>query len=144
MNNEQEKEICSEIRTISNLIKRKLEADLSKNEENITLLKGKIISYLYYQKGDIFQKDLEKLFVFRGSTATEILKSMEKSGLILKSSVSYDARLKKITLTKKAQDLHHQFIQDYQIFEKNLKKNISKKELELFFSILAKIKNNIL
>lgn len=56
----------------------------------------------------IYQKDIELEFNIRKSTATNILKLMERKGLITKKSVSNDSRLKEIVLTDKAKTLAHQ------------------------------------
>lgn len=142
MNND--KDICGEIRCVSNLIKRKVEFYLSQNGNiNITVLQGKIIAYLYHNNKEVFQKDLEEVFTIRRSTVTEILKVMEKNNFIKRESVSYDARLKKIILTQKSIDLHDAFLEDFKEIEKNIKKDIFEEELDVFFSVLEKIKSNI-
>lgn len=51
---------------------------------------------------DVFQKDLEAEFNIRRSTATNILKIMEKKELIKRESVESDSRLKKIIVLDKA------------------------------------------
>lgn len=133
------------IRIVSNLIKRKVESYLSsKHSFAITCLQGKIAGYLYaHSEKDIFQKDLEDIFSVRRSTITEVLKIMEKNGLIEKKSVEKDARLKKIVITKKAIDLHLEILEDIKEIEKIIKKDISEEELALFMSVLNKIKKNI-
>ncbi len=137
------KDIGFEIRVVSNLIKRKVESFLSQ-KYNITGLQGRIAGYLYnHMDEEIFQKDLEEVFTMRRSTVTEVLKTMEKNDLIEKKSVIYDARLKRIILTQKSIDLHEAFLEDIKEIEKNIKKGISDEELDLFFSVLEKIKDNI-
>lgn len=133
------------IRIVSNLIKRKVESYLSsKHCIAITSLQGKIAGYLYsHSEKDIFQKDLEEIFSVRRSTVTEVLKTMEKNGLIERHSVEKDARLKKIVITEKAINLHLKILEDIKEIEKIIKKGISEEELILFMSILNKIKNNV-
>ena len=50
---------------------------------------------------DVYQKDIEEEFQIRKSTATGILKLMEKHGFIRRESAQQDARLKRIVPTKK-------------------------------------------
>ncbi len=50
----------------------------------------------------VFQKDIEAEFNIRRSTATNILKIMEKKELIKRQTVESDSRLKKITVMDKA------------------------------------------
>ncbi len=87
---------------------------------------------------------MEKEFSIRRSTATAILQRMEENGLIKKEPVEYDARLKKITLTLKAYEIHTGIVNELKNLESELKKNISAQELEIFFSVIDKIKKNIL
>lgn len=56
---------------------------------------------------DIFQKDIEAEFNIRRSTATNILKIMEKKELIKRESVESDSRLKKIVVLDKSLRLKH-------------------------------------
>ena len=139
----EEKHIGFELKTINNLLKRKIENEISANEE-MTRNHAYILCFLYEQKErDIFQKDIEIEFSIRRSTATEILNLMEKNGLIKRMSYKKDARLKKILLTKKGLQIHQQTYNKIQIFEQKLKNNLTKEELGKFFSVLDKIKNNI-
>ncbi|PGS79274.1 hypothetical protein COD02_28605 [Bacillus thuringiensis] len=68
------------------------------------------ISYLC-EKQDIyvFQKDFEREFSIRKSTASRILKSMENNGLI--------ARLKKVVLTENAIKIHDSIMNCNSILE---------------------------
>ena len=55
-------------------------------------------------KGDIYQKDVEKEFQIRRSTATGTLQILEKNGFIRREPVKQDARLKKLVPTDKAKE----------------------------------------
>lgn len=128
------------IKRASVLIGRKLENKL----KNGTCNHGYIIGYIFSRKDqDTFQKDIEKEFSIRRSTATGIIKSMENKGLIKKEMVLSDARLKKIVLTKKAIDKQKEIERNLCNFDKSLKKYISKEEIENFFNVLDKIETNI-
>lgn len=139
------KTIGFEIRTISNLIKRKLEKSPTKQYiDNLTGTHGWIIGYLCHNSDkDIFQKDLENEFSIRRSTATGILKLMEKNELIIRESVPSDARLKKIILTQKALDIHKLVVKDIKQLETQLIQGLSNEEVEAFFSIIEKMKKNM-
>ena len=50
---------------------------------------------------EIYQKDIEQEFKVSRATASNMLQLMERKGLIVRESVSCDARLKKISLTRK-------------------------------------------
>lgn len=133
------------VRRLSNLIKR----DVEKSRLNLGLdpvkgVNGWAIAYFYENREkDIFQKDFENHFSIRGSTASNILKSMEQKGYIERIPVENDARLKKIILTESALELHKKVLTEIENREKRLRKNISSKELEIFFSTMEKLCENM-
>nr|WP_286173018.1 MarR family transcriptional regulator [Caproiciproducens sp. MSJ-32] len=92
---------------------------------------------------DVFQKDIEEKFTIRRSTVTGVLQSMERNGYIIRETVPYDARLKKIVLTEKAINLHDQVMLEIEEFEKRITRNVSEEELEIFIQILNKLKKNL-
>ena len=134
-----------EIHKTSRNIKRYADSDATKSYvEKMTGTHGWAVGYFYRNRDrDIFQKDFEQEFNIRRSTASSILSLMEKNGLIVRESVPYDARLKKIILTQKALDVHAIVVDAFDRFEKTMKKNISDQELQVFFSVLDKINSNM-
>lgn len=126
---------------LSNKIRRKL--DMFSSRKEFSGSHGRTLHFLLAQNGDIFQKDIEEEFSIRPSTATEMLKQMEKNGLIVRQPVAYDNRLKKIVLTDKALKYKQQVIEDIIELEENLTKGISEDELNLFFKVIEKMMDNI-
>ena len=105
---------------------------------------GWAINYFYENRDrDIFQKDFEEKFSIRRSTASNMLKLMEKDGYIKRVSVENDARLKKIVLTDKAVKIHTEICKDIAAREKKLRKGLTDEELEAFFRITEKLKKNM-
>ena len=105
---------------------------------------GWAIGYFYHNRHkDIFQKDFEKEFDIRRSTASNILSLMEKNGLIIRQSVPDDARLKKILLTEKAVEIHEKIEESFSKMEKDISQGISEEEMEAFLVTVDKIRNNI-
>ncbi len=94
-------------------------------------------------KGDVFQRDLEARFNIRRSTATGILKLMEKNGLIVRETVEYDARLKRLVLTEKAVKLHETIVREIDIIENTMRQGLSQEEFDSFFNTIEKIKKNL-
>lgn len=138
-----EEHIGFRIRQVSNLIRRNIEKQSEENEK-IQLLHAWGISYLYDNiDKDIFQKDFEKQFSIRRSTASNLLKIMESNGLIRRISVPNDARLKKIILTEKAKKIHQKIVEQTIEREKLLRNNLTDEEIKLFFSITDKIIKNL-
>jgi len=142
---EHNEHIGFQIKTLSNLIKRHINNTAAKKDiDNITGVHSWVIGYLYRnQDKDIFQRDLEREFSIRRSTATAILQLMEKNDIITRRPVDYDARLKKLELTPKALEIQERIINDICQFEEQLVRNISKEEIAAFFETIEKIKKNI-
>lgn len=139
-----QRQIGFEIRTINNLIKRYFEQHKPEGLEESTGVHGWAIGYFYENRNkDVFQRDFELHFSIRRSTATNMLKLMEKNGLIRRESVDYDARLKKIVLTEKAIAIHKSAIENIFFLEDTLKRGISEEELKLFYKVLDKVKDNL-
>ena len=108
-----QRHIGFEIRTINNLVKRYFEQHKPEEFKESTGVHGWAIRYFYENREkDVFQRDFEERFSIRRSTATNMLKLMEKNGLISRQSVDYDARLKKIVLTEKAIKIHNKATQN--------------------------------
>lgn len=141
----EQKRIGFEINHCSRLIRRYMDANATKSYiDEMTGTHGWALRYFYENKDkDIFQKDFEKKFDIRRSTASNILALMEKNGLIIREGVPQDKRLKKIILTKKATDIHRQVEAAFSKMENDLASDISEEELDIFFRTLKKIKSNI-
>lgn len=135
-----------EIKILENIIERKIISESKINERClVTLMQGKILGYLFKNKDTtIYQKDIEKTFKIRRSTASGVLQTMEKNGLIIRADSSEDARSKKIILTEtsiqKGKEIKNKMIN----FEKMLRKDIEQNDIDIFFKVINKVKNNIL
>ncbi len=134
-----------EIHRTSRIVKRYMDKDASKTYlDNITGTHGWVIGYLYNNRHrDIFQKDFEKEFDIRRSTASKILSLMESNDLIVRESVPYDARLKRIVLTEKAIEIQAVVERAFGKMEEKIKEGISEEELAVFFRVLDKVNKNM-
>ena len=133
-----------EIRKLNNLIKRYMESKKPEEFDKSTGVHGWAIRYFYENcDTDVFQRDFESRFSIRRSTATNMLKLMEKNGIIHRESVPYDARLKKIVLTEKAIEIHKKATKNIEMVENTLKNGITEEELIVFYNVVDKIKNNL-
>lgn len=141
---ERTKTIGFRVRTLSLAIKRAVDVKKSVKEGNCTNTHGWVIGYLYDNRNkNVYQKDIEKQFGVRRPTMTEILKLMEKNGLVRRVRDKSDARLKLIELTDLALEIHENHEKDIENFEKRIRKNISDEELDCFFRIIDKISENV-
>lgn len=134
-----------ELHRTSRIVKRYMDNDASKSYiEKMTGTHGWAVGFFYNNRDrDIFQKDFEKEFDIRRSTASNILSLMESNDLIKRESVPYDARLKKIVLTEKAIKSQCYVEEAFERLETKMKENISEAELRVFFSVLDKINSNL-
>ncbi len=111
---------------------------------SVTGMHGYFIHYLYENLDhDVYQKDLEKRFSIGRSAVTSALQLMEKNGLIIRESVPQDARLKKIILTEKALELHHQIEQENRAFERRLTEGLTETERETVLNAVRKMRRNL-
>ena len=91
----------------------------------------------------VYIKLVEQRFSVSRSTATGILQQMEKNGYLHRVSVERDARLKKLVLTEKAIRYHFHIVEEVRAMEECLVRDISPEELELFFSVVERMQENI-
>lgn len=126
---------------LSNKLRRKLDTLSSRKEFSGS--QGRTLHFLLAQREDVFQKDIEEEYSIRPSTATELLKQMEKNGLIFREPAPYDNRLKRIALTPKALTYQDQVVADLTQLEEELTKGISSEELETFFRVIEQMMDNL-
>ena len=136
--------VKKEFMSLSNLIRREMDASRLKRGLPVTAMHGFIIGYLHKNSGrDVFQKDIEEAFSYRRSTASTVLGLMEEKGLIERVGVPYDARLKKLVLTEKALEIVAAHEEDSAEVDARMVRGIPDEELEKFFSVLDKIIDNL-
>lgn len=126
---------------LSNKLRRKL--DMLSSRKEFSGSQGRTLHFLLAQTDDVFQKDIEEEYSIRPSTATELLKQMEKNGLIIRKPVNYDNRLKKIVLTDKALIYKNQVINDLTALEETLIKDIPEEKVKVFFEVIEKMMDNL-
>ncbi|OUQ14883.1 MarR family transcriptional regulator [Lachnoclostridium sp. An14] len=126
---------------LSNKLRRKLDMLSSRNEFSGS--QGRALHFLLAQTGDIFQKDIEEEYSIRPSTATELLKQMEKNGLLIREPAPYDNRLKRIVLTDKALVYKDQVVEELTDLEETLVRGIPEEKLEVFFEVIEKMMDNL-
>ena len=133
------------IKRISNLFKREVDRAITdRGIEELTGMQSFVIGYLARNnQRDVFQKDIEKEFSIRRSTATAMLQLLEKNGYITRVVDSDDARLKKIILTEKALERHKIISQEIDKTEERLYRGLSKEEILTFFKVAEKLKENL-
>ena len=106
---------------------------------------GNILNFILVegQKHSIYQKDIEKEFGLRPSTATEVLKALENKELICRVSEKQDARLKQMELTAKAKEIRHLIAAEIGESESILLKGITEEERQIFIAIGERMLKNL-
>lgn len=133
------------IRSLWQQIKHLMNRRLTENDGyGLTGMQFAIVSYIAKEslEREVFQKDLEQKFDIRKSTVTGILNTMERDGLLLRETVPYDARLRKMLLTDKALLAKKNTEQVIDSVESQLSKDLTEEEIATFLSLLEKISKN--
>ena len=138
-------EVGKTIKVLSNYLNRRLlQIPAFRNQEEITPVQGMLLGFIIEEEGDVFQKDIEEMFSLRRSTVSGALSSMEKNGLIIREKVAYDARLRKITATKRGEKIHSLIRSELGAIELQIRTGLTEEEMTAFFHTAEKIKRNLL
>ena len=131
------------INKISNSLRRRSVA--LQEKLGMSGAQGNILNYILVdgRKRPVYQKDIEKEFGLRPSTATEALKNLEAKGLICRISEKQDGRLKRIELTSKAEEIRHLITSEIAESENLLLKGITEEERRIFIEIGKKMLKNL-
>lgn len=138
------KEIGGQLASLTHMIKRRLQNELSGELMRISAANGYILAYLYEnKKNDVFQKDLEEHFNITRSTASKVLSLMETKGLIRRGGVDGDARLKKLVITDKGEEMIVELSAGRDRMEAKLTEGFDDDELERLCDYLKRMKANM-
>ena len=131
------------INKISNRLRRRSVA--LQEKLGMSGAQGNILNYILVdgRKRPVYQKDIEKEFGLRPSTATEALKNLEAKGLICRISEKQDGRLKRIELTSKAEEIRHLITSEIAESENLLLKGITEEERRICIEIGKKMLKNL-
>lgn len=134
--------IGHELRDVHQLLNQKIERERPK-EDKISHIQMRTLTFVYDQKENVFQRDVEQELHIRRSTATEILQRLERDGYITRKCLPNDARFKKIILTDLSLNLITNMRQHIAQTEQQLRQNIHEEDLAVFFSVMDQIRKNI-
>ena len=131
------------INTLSHQLKRQMCAHES--EDSLTNMQRHVLHYILFQslQHDIYQKDLEKEFQIRRSTASGTLQLLEKNGFIRREAVERDARLKKIVPTDKARGVREHILGNIRYMESTLRRGIPEEKLKVCMEVLEQMSANL-
>ena len=131
-------------RKVDKLIQKYFSTRMVSDGKELTRMQSSTIRYLIENEDqDVFQKDYERDFSITGATATNILKLMEKDGIIERVPLERDARLKKLTLTEKGYRLDEKVRENIDHLEAAFRNGLTEEELTIFSGILDKMTQNL-
>lgn len=141
-----DKNIFNSIKELEKGIVRKIMNETSHDEmySKPSIAQMQIIKYILKHDGKtIYQRDLEEVFNLRRATISGILKTMEKNNVIIRVCDPNDARGKIVILSDDAKKFFKEKETLFKKLETVLKKDISKEELETFYKVILKMRDNI-
>lgn len=113
-------------------------------DKEITTTQMEILLYIFKNEDkDIYQKELENVLNLRRATVSGVLQTMEKNNLITRITDAEDTRTKKIILNEETRNIFLKQLKQFDEIEKVIVDGISEKELEVFFEVIQKMKNNV-
>lgn len=142
----EDKNIFNSIKELEKGIVRKIMSETSHDEmfSKPSIAQMQIIKYiLKHEEETIYQRDLEEVFNLRRATISGILKTMEKNNVIIRVCDPNDARGKIVILSDDAKKFFKEKETLFKKIETVLKKDISKEELETFYKVILKMRDNI-
>lgn len=126
---------------LSNKLRRKIDAFSSRKD--LSGAQGRVLHFLLAQPGDVFQKDIEEEYSLRPPSASELLKKMERSGLIRREPLPQDARMKRIIVSDKALQYKDKVVADINDLEEELTRGISQADMDTFFRVIKQMLDNV-
>lgn len=112
--------------------------------KSITGTNGWILGVVAHSRDcEIFQRDLEEKFGITRSTVSKVVNLMVRKGLLERSPVEYDARLKKLSLTEKSKELLSYMGEDHENMETVLFRGFSEEEKAQMHSYISRMKGNL-
>lgn len=142
----EDKNIFNSIKELEKGIVRKIMSETSHDEmySKPSIAQMQINKYILKHDGKtIYQRDLEEVFNLRRATISGILKTMEKNNVIIRVCDPNDARGKIVILSDDAKKFFKEKETLFKKLETVLKKDISKEELETFYKVILKMRDNI-
>lgn len=137
--------VCFSLQATNHQLKKAIASKMAEiSDDQNNMMQSRIIGFIHSrQNKDIFQKDIEELLKIRRSTATGMLNTLEKKGLLERQPVSYDARLKKLVITPKGIQFSEKAVECIQSVERKVRSGLTEEEIENFFDVLNKIRKNM-
>ena len=108
-------EVIGVLHKVDNQIKRKIDQVALKHD--LTGIQAFFLKCIHDKssEGDLFQRDLEKMFDIRRSSVSTMISCVEKKGYIKRVSIPTDKRVNKIILTEEGMKKHEEVDADLKL-----------------------------
>ena len=141
---EKRQAVAHQLKIAANKTTRLAEASIpAEVRRDVTPVQSHIVGYLYHNRERaLYQRDVEAEFSISRATASKLLTAMERGGLIRRSAVAGDARLKKLELTDKALVHMEQIRLGLDRLEACVTRDMTQEEKETLIRLLQKVEHN--
>ena len=134
-------QVGRQINKISNYLRRR--SQNTQKKIGLTNSQALVLDYIMASPSPVYQKDIEKEFNLRSSSATELICGMEQKGLIEKIESSSDKRLKEIVFKENNEFVKNSIKNEICQSEKQLIKNVSNEDLDIFMKVTNQMIKNL-
>ncbi len=134
-------QVGRQINKISNYLRRR--SQNTQKKIGLTNSQALVLDYIMVSPSPVYQKDIEKEFNLRSSSATELICGMEEKGWIEKIESLNDKRLKEIIFKDTNEFIKKSINDEITQTEKQLTKNISDDDLAIFMRVTNQMIKNL-
>ncbi len=134
-------EVGRQINRISNYLRRR--SQKTQEKIGLTNIQALVLDYIMASPNSVYQKDIEKEFDLRPSSATQLICGMEEKGWIKRVSNPGDKRLKEIVFTSDSKKIKDSIKNEICETERQLIQNISKEDLDVFMKVTNMMLKNL-
>lgn len=145
---EEQRSIMRHMQILNNAIKRHIDrnSECKKELDKLSGSGGWILSRVFESEHNgepLYQRDFEAEFGITRSTASKMLSGLEDKGLVQRTKVSSDGRLKRILPTERSKEIGESIHREMAELEKQLEDEFTSEELETLYGFFERIEKNI-
>lgn len=145
---DEQRSIMRHMQILNNAIRRHIDRNFEckKDLDKLSGSGGWILSRIFESEHNgepLYQRDFEDEFGITRSTASKMLSSLEQKGLVERTKVSSDGRLKRILPTEHSKKIGESIYREMSKLEKQLESEFTPKELETLYGFFERIEKNI-
>ncbi|WP_297523135.1 MarR family transcriptional regulator [uncultured Clostridium sp.] len=136
-------DILTALGVIRERINKTLKDELKNSSVDINCNHMWLLSIVYFNNDKIEIKELVRSLEKKKSTVTEIINTLEKNDLLIKSQSSDDKRIYYVETTQKANDLKPQILNIIEEIQKKVFEGFSKEESAILSKLILRVVDNL-